>query len=184
MAGAPVADCPFPSWLMAMPFVTGTHSQHHARTCKGVQRAHVRVPSDRRVFLRRHEGAIAVLLRHRASGRALVAACTHLFWCGPPPGPAPRGTPPVAPRAARGPWPLRARTRTGLSGLPRLYPARLPCRNPMYPDVKAVQVSNGGAGGHGLALLATAPHAPWSRPRLRVHYGTPPSTEYRGCGLT
>ncbi|KAG2498277.1 hypothetical protein HYH03_003538 [Edaphochlamys debaryana] len=31
-------------------------------------------------FLRRQEGAILALLRHRGTGRQLVAACTHLFW--------------------------------------------------------------------------------------------------------
>ncbi|KAI8474955.1 MAG: hypothetical protein J3K34DRAFT_489391 [Monoraphidium minutum] len=33
-----------------------------------------------RTLARREEGAVAALLRHRASGAALVAASTHLFW--------------------------------------------------------------------------------------------------------
>jgi CCR4-NOT transcription complex subunit 6 len=32
------------------------------------------------MFKKRQEGAILALLRHRASKRQLLAACTHLFW--------------------------------------------------------------------------------------------------------
>jgi CCR4-NOT transcription complex subunit 6 len=33
-----------------------------------------------RVLMRREEGAAAALLQHRASGRRVLAASTHLFW--------------------------------------------------------------------------------------------------------
>eukprot|EP00198_Chlamydomonas_reinhardtii_P001467 XP_001690803.1 CCR4-NOT transcription complex, subunit 6-like protein [Chlamydomonas reinhardtii] len=37
-------------------------------------------PAPGSMFKKRQEGAILALLRHRASKRQLLAACTHLFW--------------------------------------------------------------------------------------------------------